>query len=332
MRISIVIPVYNVEAYIEDCLHSVTAQTYIGDIECIIVDDCTPDRSCIIIEKFISEHIGNIEFKLLHHKKNRGLSAARNTGIDAATGEYIFFLDSDDEITPDCIELLTTPLKNKRYDFVIGDYKTIGSDNEFPPLLLDEGEIPTNNEIRTEYFKNNWYMMAWNKLCNLDFIRNKGLYFKEGLINEDNLWSFQLACMAQTMFTIKNNTYNYKIRPYSIMGNIDSTTTAIAFSTISYESYNWCKKNGLLFDRAVFNKIQEYRFEALYNIFHQNRKEKRYSLFNKCFADLQIEALNMYKHKLLTFTSLIRELYNYTPPILGYWYLLLYRKVCKSRF
>ena len=141
MKISIIVPVYNVEEYIEDCLRSITAQTYKGEVECIIVDDCTPDSSCTIIEKFISKYAGNIQFKLLHHEKNRGLSAARNTGIDATTGEYIYFLDSDDEITPNCIELLAEPLKKEKYDFVIGDYKTVGSETKFPPLLLKEGEI-----------------------------------------------------------------------------------------------------------------------------------------------------------------------------------------------
>ena len=167
MKISIIVPVYNVEAYIEDCLKSITAQTYKGDIECIIVNDCTPDSSCAIIERFIEKYNGAIDFKFLHHTKNRGLSAARNTGIDAATGDYIYFIDSDDEITPECIGLLTEPIENNKYDFVIGDYATIGSNNEYPPILLNEGQITTKEEIRKTFFTHKWYMMAWNKLCNL---------------------------------------------------------------------------------------------------------------------------------------------------------------------
>ena len=217
MKVSIVVPVYNVEPYIEDCLKSIAAQTYKGKLECIIVDDRTQDNSCAVIEHFIKEYKGTIEFKLLHHNVNRGLSAARNTGIDAATGEYIYFLDSDDEITPECIELLAEPLKKKKYDFVIGDYETIGSDKKFPPLILDEGEINTNKEVRNHYFCGRWYMMAWNKLCNLDYIHKEKLYFKEGLLNEDNLWSFQLACTAQSMFVTKKETYRYKVRETSII-------------------------------------------------------------------------------------------------------------------
>ena len=94
--ISIIIPVYNVEKYIEACLHSVMAQTYTGPMECILVDDCGQDNSIGVAEKMISDYQGTIHFRILHHDHNRGQSAARNTGMDAATGEYIFFSDSDD--------------------------------------------------------------------------------------------------------------------------------------------------------------------------------------------------------------------------------------------
>ena len=74
------------------------------DIECVLVDDASVDDSMVKCQKLIDEYDGPIQFRLLHHEKNRGLSAARNTGTKAATGEYVFYLDSDDEITSDCIE------------------------------------------------------------------------------------------------------------------------------------------------------------------------------------------------------------------------------------
>lgn len=329
MKISIVIPVYNVEAYIEDCLSSVAAQTYNGEIECIIVDDCTPDSSCIIIERFISKYTGNIEFKLLHHKKNRGLSAARNTGIDAATGEYIFFLDSDDEITPNCIELLTTPLKNKRYDFVIGDYKTIGSDNEFPPLLLDEGEITTNDEIRTEYFKNNWYMMAWNKLCKLDFIRTHHLYFEEGIINEDELWSFKKACIAETMYISTKSTYKYKIRNNSITGCSSIEKRIESFSLITKNAKDLATRMGILYEKNVFRKILSFRELTLINIFSLESYSKKKYFYLKYYQWLRIAPLKAYKHKVINGKSLIKELYNYLPNLFGYWYLNIYNFILR---
>ena len=179
MKITIIIPVYNVEPYIEDCLKSVASQTYKGDIECIIVNDCTPDNSCAVIDRFINKYDGAIEFKLLHHTVNRGLSAARNTGIDAATGDYIYFLDSDDEITPDCIELLAAPLEKEKYDFVIGDYIIIGHKKEIPPLLLEDNKMYKGEYIKKTFFTSQWYVMAVNKLCNIEFARKEKLYFAD---------------------------------------------------------------------------------------------------------------------------------------------------------
>ena len=331
MKISIVIPVYNVEPYIEDCLKSVAAQTYKGDIECIIVNDCTPDGSCAIIERFIKEYNGNIDFILLHHTKNRGLSAARNTGIYTATGEYIYFLDSDDEITPECIEVLAEPLKKKKYDFVIGNYQTIDSDNEYPPLLIEQGEINTNEEIRKLYFHRKWYMMAWNKLCNLDYIRKEKLYFKEGLLNEDNLWSFQLACTAQSMFVTKKETYRYKVRETSIMGRINSEKTALAFATITQEAYTWSKNRNLLLKEGILLQILYYRSFVFRNIFEPLSSKEKKNLYLKCYKNIRIDALWLCKKGLLTKNAMLREFYNYLPSIIGYWYLCIYRKFFKGR-
>ena len=331
MKITIVIPVYNVEAYIEDCLKSVAAQTYNGDIECIVVDDCTPDGSCAIIERFIKEYNGNIDFKLLHHNKNRGLSAARNTGIDAATGEYIYFLDSDDEITPECIELLAEPLKQKKYDFVIGNYETLGSDVIFPQLLVEMDEVTSNEEIRRLYFQRKWYMMAWNKLCNMEFIRKEELYFKEGTVNEDEIWSFQLACTAQSMYVIKTETYKYKVRKTSIMGHINTGKTALAFATITHETYKWSKIRDILYHHGVAKQILFYRNYALSHIFSMQSYNDKKNLYLECYKKMRIEALKLCCKGLLSKKSMLREFHNYVPGILGFWYLCIYRKIFKGR-
>ena len=105
MKVSVLIPVYNVAPYIERCLQSVVDQTY-TDIECILVDDCGSDNSIELAQNFINNYKGNIKFSILHHDKNKGQSAARNTALKYAKGEYVYFLDSDDAITSDCIEIL----------------------------------------------------------------------------------------------------------------------------------------------------------------------------------------------------------------------------------
>lgn len=329
MKITIVVPVYNVEQYIGDCLASITAQTYTGGIECLLIDDCTPDGSCAIIENFIKEYNGAITFKLLHHTRNRGLSAARNTGIDAATGDYIYFLDSDDELMPNTIALLSTALKENSYDLVIGNYQIIGTDKEYPPLLLDTGEIKTNKNIRELYFGYQWYVMAWNKLCNLNFIRKHQLYFKESLLNEDNLWSFQLACEAQSMYVVNENTYKYKVRESSIMGKMNPAKTANAFATITNEAYKWAEEKGYIYDKKVFNSIIYYREYALGIIFLAEPRSKSVELYMQCYKRLRIAAWWAYKNRLIGARSLIKELYNYLPKQLGYWYLSAYNHILK---
>ena len=109
MKVSIVIPIYNVSAYIENCLESVRKQIY-QDLEVILVDDCGTDNSMEIVQEYLEYH-NFVEVKIIHHTHNRGLSAARNTGLEAATGDYVYFLDSDDALMEDCIFILVAPVE-----------------------------------------------------------------------------------------------------------------------------------------------------------------------------------------------------------------------------
>lgn len=331
MKISIVVPVYNVEPYIEDCLKSVASQTYKGDIECIIVNDCTPDNSCAVIDRFINKYDGAIEFKLLHHTVNRGLSAARNTGIDAATGDYIYFLDSDDEITPDCIELLAAPLEKEKYDFVIGDYAIIGHKVGVPPLLLEGNKMYKGKEIMKTFFTAQWYVMAVNKLCNIEFIRKEKLFFEERLIHEDEIWSFQLACTAQSMYVVKQNTYIYKVRVSSITDSRNKRQKAYALSKIVNLKYIWAKKKGLICEKDVLKDVF-YNRETVFSLISSLEKYKeRRKIYLECYKNLRIEPWKAYKSKTIKKTSLIKELYNYLPGILGYWYICLYNFIMKRK-
>lgn len=190
-KVSIIIPVYNVELYVERCLQSIMSQTYKGSIECLIVDDCGTDKSMNVVEQLVANYHGPICFRILHHEHNRGVSGARNTGMEAATGDYLFFLDSDDEISADCFEKLTSPLTEGQYDLVVGNIHTIGNDRlgKLLSLKLNDGEALKGKKIMETYRKD-WNMMAQNKLYQTCFVREQGLQFKEGLVHEDELWSF----------------------------------------------------------------------------------------------------------------------------------------------
>lgn len=216
MKVSIIIPVYNVAKYIERCLLSVLNQTW-QDLEVILVDDCTPDNSMEIAEALVASHSRGAEVRCVKHENNRGLSAARNTGIFESTGEYLYFLDSDDYIPENAIELLANNAKQNNPDFVIGDYEVTGTKRWAPPLSLDTGIYEGNALILSNYLSGKWYVMAWNKLMNRSFLIQNKLYFQEGIVHEDDLWSFKLANLAQCMSVVNAVTYFYYIQQDSIM-------------------------------------------------------------------------------------------------------------------
>lgn len=235
-KISIIVPVCNVEAYISECLQSVMRQTYKGAMECILVDDCGTDKSLAIAEGLIAEYNGAVSFRILHHEHNRGLSAARNTGTDAAQGDYIYYLDSDDYISDDCLEVLAEPLKKREYDMVIGDYEMFGNMHN-PTLLLEtKNELIGNNIIFESYADRRLYVMAWNKLCKRPYLRDNNITFLEGQLHEDELWTYKTMLCAQSIGICHQIVYLYRVRNNSIATDSTKAEKKLTsyFSTIQY--------------------------------------------------------------------------------------------------
>ncbi|MDH8702285.1 glycosyltransferase involved in cell wall biosynthesis [Dysgonomonadaceae bacterium PH5-43] len=216
MKISVVIPIYNVQQFIVRCLKSVLAQTY-DNLEIILVNDATPDDSMTVIEDVIQNTSRKNNIKIINHPINKGLAAARNSGVKEATGDYIFFLDSDDEISPNCIELLASLAIDKTIDMVIGEIEVIGNKrNAYPLLQLKDGIYRGNNFILNAFLQRKWYEMAWNKLIKTSLFIEKNVWFTEGILHEDTLWSFQLAMHLQSLAVLNAKTYYYHIQSNSI--------------------------------------------------------------------------------------------------------------------
>ena len=216
LLVSVIIPVYQVSAYVERCLLSVMSQTY-QNIECIIVDDCSKDDSVAKCERLISAYEGSIKFKILHHERNRGLSAARNTGTDAATGDYIYYLDSDDEISLDCTErLVSYIIEDDTIEMVQGSFlKTI--DNKEFLWRSDTKLILGNDEVRYQFLNKRVINYGvWNKLLKRSLVIGHHIYNKEGIINEDLLWTFYLIKHLNIAQLCNDVTYYYHIRQNSI--------------------------------------------------------------------------------------------------------------------
>lgn len=209
MLISIIIPIYNVSLYIEGCLMSVLNQTY-RDIEVILIDDKSPDDSIEIVKNTLERESSEFKVSILSHDVNKGLSEARNTGIKAATGEYIFFLDSDDKLTMNCIETLVNHSSDA--DMVLGG--VISSNNKLYTSPI--GLLCENKRIQNTYFYDKIYEMAWNKLLKRSFILSNHLFFKPRLVHEDFLWTYQVCMLCSKVQSISDITYIYNVRSQSL--------------------------------------------------------------------------------------------------------------------
>lgn len=217
MDISIIIPVYNAKDFIESCIQSVMEQTFNGNLECLLIDDCGTDESINIAKSIIKKYTGNINFRIVHHSCNQGPSAARNNGIREAKGEYVFFLDADDTITPDCIESLYELAKYHDADYVQGRYynENINA-NLIPPALTDRKEIK-----RLLLNHNKIQFTPHNRLARRQMIIDNGLFFNEQIkVREDFLWMTFMAKYVKKFAACDNPTY---IRGY----NEDSLTNNI---------------------------------------------------------------------------------------------------------
>lgn len=245
MRISVIIPIYNVSPYIEECIDSVIRQTWNGDIECILIDDCSRDDSFKIAKELTDKYSGNIQFKLIRHTHNKGLSEARNSGLDISTGDYILFLDSDDYLCPGSLELLANEvIKHDHVDIVHGSTLSIPDKAYYHRTGLRDIEfLDSNAEIRERFA--DLSINAWNKLIASSFIESHKFRFRPGIIHEDELWPFHLYRNADTISCTHKTTYVHRIRENSIMTSL----------THKIETENWNKILSEVFD-YISNPLQ----------------------------------------------------------------------------
>lgn len=324
-KVSVVVPVYNVSEFIERCWGAIKKQTY-KNIEVIFVDDCGTDDSISILERFLDKE-DEIHAKIVYHERNRGLSAARNTGFETSTGEYVYFLDSDDDITPECIESLVAPLSEKKYDFVIGDYNVIGK-GDYSPLVLIEGALDSNKEILNSYLKGEWYVMAWNKLCRRQFLIENSLYFKEGLIHEDVLWSFILACKAQSLYVVKKPLYNYYVRSSSIMTSMSIEKDLGRYLDVFDEIVKFVNAEGREKNIDEYKLIEGKKCGIMYSLLQKGQLDLYKRSYPRFRNQVYVSPLKAWNLGMINLGYLIRDIHYCMPEPLGRLYKRLFYCVC----
>src|SRR5690606_389483 len=221
MKVSINIPIYKCEKYILRCLESVKNQTY-KNLEIILINDQTPDNSLEIVDKFIAEN-PDLDIKIIHHDTNQGLSVVRNTGIENSTGEYIYMLDSDDFIKPDCIRKLIKIAQRNEAEIIVGETICFDSKDNKEKLLFpiksEDNNLVGNNLIFEKFIEGNWPIIAPNKLYNRKWINENNLKFIPGLFSQDELWAFHCAEKLNKISFSKQITYIYFLHSESTIYN-----------------------------------------------------------------------------------------------------------------
>jgi glycosyltransferase involved in cell wall biosynthesis len=210
-KISIVIPVYNVEKYLAECLNSVLAQT-LTDIEIICVNDGSPDRSAEILQQY-AERDKRI---MIINKENGGLSSARNAAYPHIRGKYTLFVDSDDWIEPDLCETTYAKAEETNAPMTVFFYGAGEYPEERPCWSFI---MPGDKTTVTEKSSIINYPMTWSKLFRTDFLWSNRLNFAEGLIYEDELYNWQTVILANKISVIPEQLYHYRYNENSITGS-----------------------------------------------------------------------------------------------------------------
>ena len=213
-KISIIIPVYNVELYIEECLESVVNQTY-KNLEIILIDDGSTDNSGKICDKYAKL---DSRIKVIH-KKNGGAASAKNIGLKNITGEYVTFVDSDDFLDLKCIENKVSILENENADIVQSKFINLFKDTEVIEKYVNEKNIIYNKtEFLIEYI-NNWECsLFWNKIYKTELMSD--IYFIEGRCIDDEFFTYKVIQNANKIIENDRYDYYYRQRISSSMNNI----------------------------------------------------------------------------------------------------------------
>lgn len=282
IKVTIVVPVYGVEKYIHKCLDSIEAQNY-NDLEVILVNDCTNDDSMTVVNDFISgESQRPSMYRIINHERNLGLSEARNTGIKEAKGDYIYFLDSDDYISFDCISGLADCAKHFDADIVFGNIVRIRKQESIYAPCNADTRMYDRMEILNMYSKDVLYREAFNKLIRKSYLLKYGLFFVPGMLNEDVNWTFRMLAHPFKAAIYDQPTYNYvQEREGSIMATVSLRNYEASIKNLEIIDdiiQQFDLKNDLPYLRYYVSMI---KFTIWFLFYHKNSFVERLSLYKK---------------------------------------------------
>lgn len=278
--ISILIPVYNVEPFITRCIKSVMSQTYVGKMECVIVDDCGTDRSMKIIEQLLADYRGNIEFQILRHTHNRGLAATRNTAVEASKGEFIVHLDSDDWIEPTMIELLVNKQRETNADIISCNaiaHKSSGN------VILEEPNYSTKEEMMCNIICRTLDHVIWRRIIRASLYKDNGIVAYEGVnIGEDHYTLPRLLFYANSYAKCDETLYHYNcINEHSYMQSCKRMSFNHSRYVNDRDSVNILLDFFMQHDKAIVGNLNKIKAALVYEYIYpmiQTRDKEAYRM------------------------------------------------------
>lgn len=214
IKISIIVPVYNVEQYLGKCLESLTNQT-LSDIEIICINDGSTDNSAVILQEYAKK---DNRIKILT-QENAGISNARNNGLKVAKGEYIGFCDSDDHVDSDFYEKLYTSAKKYNADIAVANIIKIRKDKLQKFLSFKDTIVCEDYREKLQICDVPDYSYVWNKIYRSETLKESKLLFEEGKTYEDMIFSVQILLYLKRLVTVPDTNYYYLSRKGSIVHN-----------------------------------------------------------------------------------------------------------------
>jgi len=229
IAVSVIIPIYNVEKYIERCVRSLFEQT-LEQIEYIFVDDCSPDQSMTILRQLIREYEHkDLSVKIITHNQNKGLPSARNSGLAVATGEYVFHCDSDDWVEKDAMEKMYQAAQTNLADIVWCDWFLSFRNNE---RYMRQKEVETPIDCIKAMLSGRMKYNVWNKLVKRSLYVENRITFPDGFGMGEDMTMIRLFSFAEKVCYVPNALYHY------IQMNMNAFTKTSSDTHLSQVLYN----------------------------------------------------------------------------------------------
>lgn len=252
-KVSVIIPVYNVQDYLVECLESVVHQTY-SDLEILCINDCSADQSSVVLKQYAQE---DSRIKIWENEENRGQAYARNLGLSNATGEFVLFVDADDSICPDLLEKCLEVSCDS--DMVCFDYRQVMSgetDVKQDRYQMKDGLYDGRDFWAEAIGKESIIIAPWSKLYRRDFLIKNQITFYNGIIYEDILFSFQCYVKARKVYSLNQKLYTYRVREWSTMRTGITEKSIGSYMICICELMKWYLEG--TFDQKTSESIEDY--------------------------------------------------------------------------